>query len=106
MSDMQTPEELRSALRGAQSLITSQDEEIERLQQQLSEANKVLEGKWISVEDRLAELLTEVLVLVGDYDYQYHKIDQQIAKGVWKNWKPNYVTHWMPLPTAPTKEDG
>lgn len=58
---------------------------------------------WISIEDRLPEDNTEVLI--------WHKGECQICLWETSSWfdelrvddpKPEDVTHWMPLPDPPT----
>lgn len=57
--------------------------------------------EWISVEDRLPETDTRVLVYMHENRMSYTKIDtDRIVARKWVRWG-NLVTHWMPLPEAP-----
>lgn len=64
--------------------------------------------EWISVKDRLPE--SEVMVLTYLEDDDYYMIDYIIMFDV-PLWacileRDNYkVTHWMPLPQPPIKQD-
>lgn len=57
--------------------------------------------EWISVEDRLPVPCTWVLV----YIEYYMGVDFITASGEWCKHPWQNVTHWMPLPEPPTKED-
>jgi hypothetical protein len=70
-----------------------------------------MDNQWISVEDRLPELYTKVLVLfskngIHNYiDIAYReKVDQNIYETdwVWNNiFEKEYVRYWMPFPVIP-----
>lgn len=80
-------------------------------------------GSWISVNDRLPDIQrvdylgeswgesNEVLVYVKDVPENFrHIYVAYICEGVWRSdddyWFNDYtVTHWMPLPEAPSKEE-
>lgn len=67
--------------------------------------------EWISVKDRLPEIGQEVLVFRPYAHIHYDKnitidarsgSERMVYDGARHDWhKPNYVTHWMPLPEAP-----
>ena len=54
--------------------------------------------EWISVEERLPETDTRVLVYMHENRMSYTKIDtDRIVARKWVRWG-DLVTHWMPLP--------
>jgi hypothetical protein len=68
--------------------------------------------EWISVEDRLPEKNTEVLVYHGDWIgnlmdvYTYLGNDEwEDTSGYWGSPRNEGITHWMPLPTPPTAKE-
>lgn len=91
---------------------------IESLRQQLAEAQK---SPWISVEDRLPELNTIVLVLdqsfikqdqhmmeYGNYREPGVRFGIRFASGDFRVEGCNgkcFITHWMPLPAAPMRKE-
>jgi len=83
--------------------IADQAKLAQSIQQQLSEANKVIEGKWISVEDELPERFENVLW----YQPEVKRTNQTLKARVVLDYvqPPRLATHWMPLPPAP-KEIG
>ena len=69
-------------------------------------------GGWISVEDRLPEDETEVIIFVqhkiGWYrvfgwhdEYGWHSSAEEFGDG-----ESDFVTHWMPLPEPPEEVSG
>lgn len=66
--------------------------------------------QWISVEDRLPEFHKQILFYAGDIDglmkgafyRNSHKFQNNNGDFFYKK----EVTHWMPLPTPPTQEQG
>ena len=73
----------------------------------LSELQDILEemptltppNEWVSVEERLPEPTYCVLVYTTDYSIEVDALD---SDGEWMSYE---VTHWMPLPEPPAKED-
>ena len=64
----------------------------------------VIVPQWISVNDRLPEENTRVLVWLGVKLYDYTQIDtDRMINEKWVRWGKD-VTHWMPLPKAPKEE--
>lgn len=62
--------------------------------------------EWISVEERLPETDTRVLVYMHENRMSYTKIDtDRIVARKWVRWG-DLVTHWMPLPEAPKMKGG
>jgi hypothetical protein len=68
------------------------------------------QSQWVSVEDRLPELHKRVSIATTDYDG-----DPVTSIAHWNGdagflvvngQKDPDVTHWMPLPTPPAKEQG
>lgn len=63
--------------------------------------------EWISVEDRLPEDNTDVLVyrgsLISVYTYIGHN-EWEDDYGYWSRTDDENITHWMPLPQPPVKE--
>lgn len=61
-------------------------------------------AEWVSVEDRLPEKDTRVLVYLdikdlNPYSTPFFDTDR-ILDGKWVRWN-SYVTHWQPLPEPP-----
>jgi hypothetical protein len=57
--------------------------------------------EWVSVEERLPETDTRVLVYMHENRMSCTKIDtDRIVARRWVRWG-DLVTHWMPLPEAP-----
>ncbi len=54
--------------------------------------------EWISVEDRLPEKQTAVLVC---FDNDCISTDFIASSGMWYDHWHKTITHWMPLPTPP-----
>ena len=77
-------------------------------------AEKLLDArpKWISVGERLPEMRKPVLCLLRSICYggksYYYAVDYMLDDNQWwesgGSWKYE-VTHWMPLPPPPPKED-
>lgn len=62
--------------------------------------------EWISVEERLPETDTRVLVYMHENRMSYTKIDtDRIVARKWVRWG-DLVTHWMPLPEPPKMKGG
>lgn len=64
------------------------------------------QSEWISVEERLPEKLTFIIVhdedgTVGEAFHSYDGCFEWVA-----NEKMAFVTHWMPLPEAPKMKGG
>lgn len=57
---------------------------------------------WISVDDRLPEPNTWVLVFARQGSYMNLKVDYITRDGIWFN--SMRVTHWQPLPEPPKGE--
>jgi hypothetical protein len=63
-------------------------------------------SKWISVKDRLPEVLESVLILYAPTNEARNDYRMEC----W-NWPENpvyetqFVTHWMPLPEPPKEEE-
>ena len=67
-------------------------------------ANGVILPQWISVNDRLPEENTRVLVWLGVKLYDCTQIDtDRMINEKWVRWGKD-VTYWMPLPKAPKEE--
>ena len=68
--------------------------------------------EWISVEDRLPEENTDVLIyrggFIGDlmnvYTYNGHN-EWEDEYGYWSRTEDEGITHWMYLPEPPTEEE-
>ena len=60
-----------------------------------------MQNEWISVEDRLPEEDTRVLVHLNTKPMVYDT-DRRL-NGKWVRWNSN-VTHWMPIPELPKGE--
>ena len=58
-----------------------------------------LPNEWVSVEERLPEPTHCVLVYTTDYSIE---VDAIGSDGEWMSYE---VTHWMPLPAPPKKEE-
>ena len=56
-------------------------------------------NEWVAVEERLPEPTYCVLVYTTDYSIEVDALD---SDGEWMSYE---VTHWMPLPEPPAKED-
>ena len=56
-------------------------------------------NEWVSVDERLPEPTYCVLVYTTDYSIE---VDARGSDGEWMSYE---VTHWMPLPAPPGKED-
>lgn len=56
-------------------------------------------NEWVSVEERLPEPTYCVLVYTTDFSIE---VDAIGSDGEWMSYE---VTHWMPLPAPPGKED-
>ena len=70
-------------------------------------ANAIREQKvpqWISVKERLPDSETKQ-VFAWDYDEQ-RVACCEFPHGWQDMLKHDYITHWMPLPAAPTREEG
>lgn len=74
-------------------------------------ANGVIVPQWISVNDKLPEENTRVLVYRPNQFYEIHVVSR--TKFDWEKWdtdwsakdtkkvKEHLITHWMPLPEPP-----
>lgn len=65
------------------------------------------QSEWISVDERLPELYTSVLVYCDAMVSKFYCVSEMIEP-YGKRWSAVCgfrVTHWMPLPEAPRKED-
>ena len=70
-------------------------------------AHGVTVQEWISVDDRLPELFVPVLVqMPGEEPFPTVREGFISNDGIWQSAmfrrEPGEVTHWMPLPLAPT----
>ena len=61
---------------------------------------------WIPVEERLPEDNTQVLAYNGKFN-EVHLVDYSsgIFEDFYGPFSKGVITHWMPLPKAPRKED-
>jgi hypothetical protein len=67
---------------------------------------KQSEGEWISVDERLPEDDTRVLVYLVDKRLIHTQMDtDRFVKREWIRWG-SCVTHWMPLPEPPKMKGG
>ena len=57
-------------------------------------------SEWISVKERLPEKEAKVLTF-GVYGYSVNYRDRFSGKWRGVNGKPQWITHWMPLPEPP-----
>lgn len=81
---------------------------LEDVQEWLNEQPTVNPYKWISVEDRLPEENTDVLIyrggfrddLMNVYTYMGHN-EWEDEYGYWSRTDDEGITHWMPLPEPP-----
>lgn len=67
------------------------------------------QSEWISVDDRLPEEDTRVLVYLNIQKtdaniYTFFDTDR-ILDGKWVRWR-GYISHWMPLPEPPKMKGG
>jgi hypothetical protein len=98
-----------------QALITdlkAKNDRLEGINVQMAEEIADLEAQlalcqWVSVEERLPDDETEVLVMSEvDNDYEVNQMD--LYDGKWRNVCGQEVdgwpTHWMPIPTLPESE--
>ena len=61
--------------------------------------------KWISVEERLPEKDVKVLTY-GVYGFSVNYRDRFSGKWRGVNGRPQWITHWMPLPPCPEPPKG
>ncbi len=54
-------------------------------------------SEWISVDERLPEIFTTVIV----YDTHTQSVRFTLYNGKTEGWSNGRITHWMPLPEAP-----
>lgn len=67
-------------------------------------ADVVPAQRWISVNEKLPDEETRVLVALDGTFNSYTLIDtDRILNGKWVRWSVS-VTHWMPLPEPPKEE--
>lgn len=63
--------------------------------------------EWISVDDRLPELMKNVLGVVeydyGGKHYRHHRIVYHVGNGRWEplSRQSDKITYWTPLPGIP-----
>lgn len=69
-------------------------------------------NKWINVEDKLPSKDQDVLIYkgnyIGDMMYVYTYLgnnEWEDEYGYWSRTDDEGITHWMPLPTPPTKKE-
>ena len=67
-------------------------------------AAKALRNGWIPVTERLPEKDVKVLTF-GVYGFSVNYRDRFSGKWRGVNGKPQWLTHWMPLPEPPKEED-
>jgi len=70
-----------------------------------AEIDRLKRGEWISVKERLPRSGDTVLVYYRRGDYRRMDIVRYVGSWVTVDWYTK-VTHWMPLPEPPEKEDG
>lgn len=62
--------------------------------------------EWISVDERLPEQGVPVLVYKNRYSEAYGNMETAyFENGRWRGSCGEFITHWMPLPEPPRKED-
>lgn len=82
-------------------------DDIYYIAKRLYEAGYRKQSEWISVDERLPELYTSVLVYCDAMVSKFYCVSEMIEP-YGKRWSAVCgfrVTHWMPLPEAPRKED-
>jgi hypothetical protein len=62
------------------------------------------QSQWVSVEDELPE--TDGAYLCRKRDSQFTSYEVFIWASMWRTIYRHGITHWMPLPTPPAKEQG
>jgi hypothetical protein len=91
---------------GKQDVITKQERVRSNLQEEIWQLKQQV-PKWISVEERLPEENTEVMmVLFGKVcigDYLWSGSFESQSGSVWHA-GDGQITHWMPLPDAPEED--
>ena len=84
-------------------------QECEEVAEILYNADYHKQSKWISVDERLPEENTEVLIYCktnnGKEVFFVDKIRYFRGIAIWDVWNGK-VTHWMPLPEAPKMKGG
>lgn len=65
---------------------------------------KAKKPKWIPVSERLPEKDVKVLTF-GVYGFSVNYRDRFSGKWRGVNGKPEWITHWMPLPEPPKEDD-
>jgi hypothetical protein len=79
-----------------------------KLKQHIAELE--VQSQWVSVEDRLPEkglfkmYLIKLKPMIMRVEEDEIVIDLYFSR--WENHESDEVTHWMPLPKPPTKEQG
>lgn len=88
-----------------QHLVELRDE-IKQLERKLKVIKSSSKRSWISVKDRLPELYMDVLVFAKGGIIDVDCLEHIMSWGEEGFCKYGYnVTHWMPLPEAPERED-
>ena len=91
-------------------LLTNHRLEVNRLESRISDLEKELNNRpqWISVDDRLPEKAGVYLTSWRDNTLETYQFDGSLMEQGWLIDLGAYgrVTHWMPLPEPPTREQG
>ncbi len=73
------------------------------MQSRITELEQQLKQQWVSVDDRLPDLNTNVLVHVKTTARILIHESRHSILGGWQCGYGAQITHWMPLPKKPTK---